>query len=70
MAGILGIASFVAALFVVGAFMECDGRKALVSGSIFGALVLLIVMFTNPRPLTDAECWIDWDARSNSVVCD
>jgi hypothetical protein len=70
MAAVLGIVAFVLTLFVAGAFMENDLRKMAVFGAAFLACCILTLMFVQPQRGGYQDCYIDWDGRSNSTVCE
>ena len=71
LAGVLGIVGFVLALFVVGAFMENDLRKMAKYGAALAACLFVVLVATKPKPFAHVtDCYVDWDGRANSTVCD
>lgn len=68
--GIVGLVAFVLALYVIGAVAERNAAKAAKFGGVLLVCATVILLFGEPAQLTDADCYIDWDARSNSAVCD
>lgn len=70
LAGVLGVVSFVLALFAAGAFMEGDMGKIGRYAAAFIACVVITLVFTSPKPFQHVtECITDWDGRSNSEIC-
>lgn len=72
LAGLLGIAGLVLALFAVGGFMEGDMGKVGKYGAGFvvcGVLALVTGSGLHQSP-TGQHCSTDWDGRANSEVCD
>lgn len=72
LAGLLGFAGFVLALFAVGGFMEGDmGKVGKYSAGIVicGVLALVAGSGSQQSPVGQ-HCSTDWDGRSNSEVCD
>lgn len=69
MSALLGV---VGVFFVFLAYVSRDRSGARVA--LFGGLAVVsfgvMIAGTPTRPLTGDRCWIDWDARSNSQVCD
>lgn len=71
MAGVLGIIGLALAICVVGALMESNLKKAGLFALALAACVAVILIGTQPRPFAHtANCYVDWDGRANSTVCD
>jgi len=70
-AALFGFLGFVAALFVVGAFMEGNMRKVGIAGAAFVACAIVILAFDKPRSNSGGrDCWTEWDMRASRTVCD
>lgn len=72
MSAILGLVGFVLVLFVVGALMERDLRKASFFGlALLGCGALIIASDNNRGSFSPAaNCWTEWDMRVSRTVCD
>lgn len=72
MVAVLGVAGFALVLFVVGALMEHNLRKAGLFGlALLGCCVLIIASDDNRGgSLQAANCWTEWDLRVSRTVCD
>lgn len=47
------------------------GLPILTSIGLFAGCILLVLSVVSIKaPAGKGECWIDWDGRSNSTVCD
>lgn len=68
--GLLGLVAFVLLLFTFGAVAERNSAKAVKFGAAFVMCGALIIALGSPPQMTNEDCWIDWDARSNATVCD
>lgn len=70
-AGFLGIVAFGLVLFVVGALMESNIAKAAKFGAALACCLAVILVATKPKPFGhETNCYVDWDGRTNSTVCD
>ena len=73
MSAILGVVGLVLAIFVVGALMERDLRKAGLLGlALLGCGFLVIVSDDNRGSFfsQSENCWTEWDLRVGRTVCD
>ena len=73
MGAILGIVGFVLALFVVGALMERNLRKAGLFGAALLGCGILIMSIDGNRGRhypASKNCWTEWDLRTSRTVCD
>lgn len=63
--------AFVLVLFVVGAIMEGNGAKAVKFGTALVVCSIVIIAW-GPKgtEFLPGDCWIDWDGRTNSTVCE
>ncbi len=71
-AGVLGIVGLVLALFCVGGFMEGNMAKVAKFGAGIAVCAALILLTAGPSRNTGGSqnCYIDWDGRANSEICD
>jgi hypothetical protein len=72
MAALFGTLAFVAALFVVGAIMEGNVRKAGLFACAVAVCGVLILASPSRHYVGKSaqNCSIEWDGRANSEVCD
>lgn len=63
-------AGFLSGGVAFNAWRSGEGALAAKSGAIFAACVLVFLLAPKPgQKQTAGDCYTDWDARSNSTVC-
>ena len=71
MGAILGVVGFILVLFVVGALMERNVKKAGIFGAALAVCSVLIIGLGD-RPsskVAGTDCYTEWDMRVSRTVC-